>query len=149
MISPSRLRLVDGLSDVDVELLPRRHADEEAIPGNRFLNLARIGVEHIGGAMERGITRRARGGFSCAERCTLRLGLLQATRHPRNKGLREQLHLLQVVGSEQITNEASRAVAQSELSVHVVLLTLQSDAVKHELGAVHVGSVSPDNDPPS
>ena len=39
VISPSRFRLVDGLSDVDVELLPRRNADEEAIPGNRFLKL--------------------------------------------------------------------------------------------------------------
>jgi hypothetical protein len=86
-IAPRASRQVHSFGDVEVELLAGRDADKEAIARDRFLNLPRVSVQHVGGALERGVSARGNGNLGeAAERRALFAEFLQAAREASEEG---------------------------------------------------------------
>ncbi len=136
-VSANGFLQVDGLSDVDVELLPGWNPDVEAVAFDGFAYLPRVRFQDGGRPVESGVSCRVLGELDAGSGIGYELVVvLYALRGGRKEGGGEEPDLIPVVALDQVSLEACGPVAHAPRPAVEVEVTIQGDAFDCELGAI-------------
>lgn len=127
---------VEGLGEIKVEGLARRHAEVEAVAGNGFANGLGLLAQHRAGASEDGIACGRGRNRRFAEQPGRRPGLLQRRRGGREERGGEEFQLAVVVGLDDLPAQTGGAVALAPLLRVGIPLAIQREALHRQLGAI-------------